>query len=47
LEDKVLENALEYMAQLEQQPAVHLEAGIVENIFDEIPGILPNLKQTN
>jgi len=46
LEDKVLENALEYMDQLEQQPAVHLEPAIVERIFEKIPGILPNLKQT-
>ena len=46
LEDKVLENALKYMDQLEQQPAIHLEAGIVEKIFEEIPGILPSLKQT-
>jgi hypothetical protein len=46
LEDKVLENALEYMDQLEQQPAAHLESTIVEKIFKEVPGILPNLKQT-
>jgi trimethylamine--corrinoid protein Co-methyltransferase len=46
LEDKVLENALEYMNRVEQQPAVHLEPAIIEKIFKEISGILPNLKQT-
>ena len=46
LEDKVLENALDYMDRLEQEPAVHMEPGIVEQIFKEVPGILPGLKQT-
>ena len=46
LEDKVLENALDYMDQLEQKPAMHMEAAIVEKIFEKIPGILPKLKQT-
>ena len=46
MEDKVLENALDYMDQLEQQPAAHLESAIVEKIFKEVPGILPGLKQT-
>lgn len=46
LEDKVLENALDYMDRLEQAPAVHMEPGIVEHIFKEVPGILPSLKQT-
>lgn len=46
LEDNVLENALDYMNQLEQNPAEQLEPAIVEKIFTEIPGILPSLKQT-
>ena len=33
MEDKVLENALDYMDQLEQQPAAHLESAIVEKIY--------------
>jgi hypothetical protein len=45
LEDKVIENALDYMAKLEAEPAEHLERVIHEQIFDEIPGILPSLKK--
>ena len=47
LEDKVLQNALEYMHQLEQKPAVHLEHAIVDRIFKEVPGLLPGLKQAS
>ena len=46
LEDKVLENALSYMDQIEQEPARHMAPDIVEEIYDKIPGILPSLKQT-
>ncbi len=46
MEDKVIENALEYLARLEAHPAPHLDAGLQEQIFREIPGILPVLKQT-
>jgi trimethylamine--corrinoid protein Co-methyltransferase len=45
LEDKVLENALAYMQQLETQPAPLLDRAIVDQIFDKIPGLLPGLKQ--
>jgi len=45
-EDKVLEKALDYMNQLEQKPARHLEPAVVETIFKQIPGILPTLRQT-
>jgi trimethylamine--corrinoid protein Co-methyltransferase len=45
LEDKVIENALDYMAKLEAEPAEHLDQEIQERIFKEIPGILPSLKQ--
>ena len=46
LEDKVLENALNYMDRLEQEPAVRMGSEIVDKIFNEVPGILPSLKQT-
>jgi trimethylamine--corrinoid protein Co-methyltransferase len=45
LEDKVIENALDYMARLEAEPAPHLDRATVERVFDEVPGILPSLKQ--
>ena len=45
-EDKVLENALKYMEELESRPVKHLPAEKVERIFNEIPGILPHLKQS-
>jgi trimethylamine--corrinoid protein Co-methyltransferase len=45
LEDKVLENALVYMNQLEAEPAPHLDQKTVDRIFDEIPGLLPGLRQ--
>jgi trimethylamine--corrinoid protein Co-methyltransferase len=44
LEDKVIENALDYMAKLEAEPAEHLDQEIQERIFKEIPGILPSLR---
>lgn len=45
LEDRVLENALNYMQHLEREPAAHLDQVIVNRVFEEIPGILPSLKQ--
>ena len=45
MEDKVIENALAYMAELEARPADHIDAGVQEQIFKEIPGILPSLKR--
>ena len=44
-EDKVLENALAYMAELESRPAKNLPAEIIERIYNEVPGLLPQLKQ--
>ncbi|MBU0988032.1 MAG: trimethylamine methyltransferase family protein [Proteobacteria bacterium] len=44
-EDRVIENALRYMQQLEARPADHLDPKIQEKIFKEIPGILPSLVQ--
>jgi len=46
MEDKVIENAIEYMAQLEAEPALHLDSDIVDRIYNEVPGILPGLKTT-
>ena len=45
LEDKVIENALDYMAKLEAEPADHLDQATVDKIFKEVPGILPSLKE--
>ncbi len=47
LEDKVLENALAHLEQLEAEPAPHLDRATVDRIFNEIPGLLPGLKQAN
>ncbi len=44
-EDQVLEKALFYMAELEARPVKHLPENIVEQIFKEIPGLLPQLKK--
>ena len=46
MEDKVIENAIEYMAQLEAEPALHLDSDIVDRIYNEVPGLLPGLKTT-
>ncbi len=46
-EDKVLENALEYMKKLEKETAPYLDQATVEQVFNEIPGLLPGLKQTS
>jgi len=45
MEDQVIEKALNFMTQLESEPAPHLEQHQVEAIFEEIPGLLPNLKK--
>lgn len=47
LEDKVLENALAYMEQLEARPAPLLDRTIVDHIYDEVPGLLPGLKRAS
>jgi trimethylamine--corrinoid protein Co-methyltransferase len=43
-EDKVIENALDYMARLEAEPPPHLDADILESIYNKVPGLLPDLK---
>ena len=45
LEDKVIQNALDYMSELEEAPAPHLDQTTVDRIFNEIPGLLPGLRQ--
>lgn len=45
MEDKVIQNAMEYMNRLEAEPASHLDKAKVEQIFQEVPGILPHLKE--
>ena len=45
LEDRVIENALEYMSGLEARPARQLDRKTVEDIYREIPGLVPGLKQ--
>lgn len=44
MEDKVIENALQYMAELESRPPDHIDAAVQEQIFKEVSGILPSLK---
>ena len=46
LEDRVLEQAVSFMETLESEPAPHLKKDTVEKIFTEVPGILPQLKQS-
>lgn len=45
LEDKALESALGYMTQVEDESAQHLDQATVDRIFNEIPGLLPGLRQ--
>ncbi|MFW6122921.1 MAG: trimethylamine methyltransferase family protein [Thermodesulfobacteriota bacterium] len=45
MEDRVIQNAMDYMQRLEAEPASHLDQATVEQIFKEVPGILPHLKQ--
>ena len=45
-DDKVLENAMHHMGQLENKPAPHLDKTLVDRIFTEVPGLLPGLQQS-
>ena len=47
MDDRVLENALGYMNQLDLEPASHLDKATVDQIFNEIPGLLPGLRQAS
>jgi trimethylamine--corrinoid protein Co-methyltransferase len=42
-EDKVMEKARQRMEQLLQQPVNHIDQTIAKKVFDEIPGLLPEL----
>ncbi|MEJ2037974.1 MAG: trimethylamine methyltransferase family protein [Desulfosarcinaceae bacterium] len=44
-QDRVVELALEELARIEQQPAPHLPKDMVEEIFEQISGLLPGLRQ--
>ncbi|MDX2499907.1 MAG: trimethylamine methyltransferase family protein [Deltaproteobacteria bacterium] len=44
MEDRVIEKALVHMGELESRPPKHLDADIIEKIYQEIPGVLPRLK---
>ncbi len=46
-EDQVLERALTHLQDLEARAPKHLPQELVEQIFSEIPGLLPNLKKWN
>ena len=43
MEDRVLEKALDYLAELEAMPSPQLAPATVEQIFQETPGLLPEL----
>ncbi|MBW1934934.1 MAG: trimethylamine methyltransferase family protein [Deltaproteobacteria bacterium] len=44
LNDRVLENALDYMTRLEGKLSPYLDNATVERIYREVPGLLPGLK---
>lgn len=45
--DQVLEKALEHLVHLESLPARHMDKAKVDKIYDEIPGLLPSIRQNN
>jgi trimethylamine--corrinoid protein Co-methyltransferase len=44
-EDRVVEKAVARLADIEAIPAPNLEAAVVDQVFKEVPGILPGLRQ--
>jgi trimethylamine--corrinoid protein Co-methyltransferase len=44
-EDRVIENALSHMSELENRPRKHLGKSVVDTIYAEIPGLMPGLKK--
>ena len=44
-EDRVVEKAVARLAEIEAIPAPNLEADVVDQVFKEVPGILPGLRQ--
>lgn len=45
MEDKVIEKALEYLAEIETRPAPRLDSSVIEEIYKSIPGLLPQLRE--
>ncbi|MCJ8501664.1 trimethylamine methyltransferase family protein [Desulfatitalea alkaliphila] len=44
MEDEVIARALDRLAEIEALPPVHLPAATVDRIFEEVPGLLPQLR---
>lgn len=44
-QDRVLETAMETLSELEAQPGDHLSESTVDRIYEEVPGILPGLRE--
>ena len=44
-EDRVLEKAVAALKDIEMKPVRHLDRSLVDRIYQEVPGILPGLKQ--
>jgi len=45
-DDRVIEKALAYMAEIEARPAKHLKKEVVDKIYDAIPGLLARIKKS-
>jgi trimethylamine--corrinoid protein Co-methyltransferase len=46
LQDRVIEKALEQMAEIEDRPHAHLPADILDSVYDEVPRLLPALRRS-
>jgi trimethylamine--corrinoid protein Co-methyltransferase len=46
LQDRVIEKALAQMAEIENRPPAHLSAGKLETVYEEVPGLLPQLRRS-
>ncbi len=44
--DRVLEKAVKRLQEIEAEPRSHLDSGTVNRIYEEVPGILPRLRQS-
>lgn len=44
-QDRVIENALQRLSEIEALPRAHLDRQTVDKIYEEVPGLLPSLKQ--
>ena len=43
--DRVIEHAIAKLAEIEARPHKHVSKEILDRIYDEVPGLLPNLRQ--